>query len=71
MVFPFVGSVVIDVSAFGPVIVVSPVVLPVTIIIITLLYFTDSSICVDVVIVIDEYSTLPEVSVIGSDCIVW
>ena len=45
----------------------------VIIIIITLLDFTDSGICVDVVVVVvtDEHSKLPEISVVGSDCIVW
>ena len=67
MVLPVVRSVavvidgdpaIVDVSAFGAVIVVSPVVLPVTTILtimITPLDFTDSGICVEVVVVTDEY----------------
>jgi len=43
----------LDVSVFGAVAVLSPVVY------------------VDVEVVIGEYSSLPEVSVVGSDCVVW
>ena len=32
---------------------------------------SESVVCVDVVVVIDEYSSLPEVSGVGSNCIVW
>jgi hypothetical protein len=54
----------LDVSVFGAVVVVCPVVF-------TLFDFTDSVEFEDVVVVIDEYSTLPEVSVVESDCIFW
>jgi hypothetical protein len=84
VVSPVVGSVVVvidgytslDISVCVSVAVVFPVVLTVTIvtmimIIINVLDFTESVVYVDVVIVIEEYSTLPEVSDVGSVCIVW
>lgn len=54
----------VDVSVVGVVSVVSPVVLSV-------LDFTESVMCGDEAIVIDEYSPLPEESVVGSAFIVW
>ena len=69
--FPVAASVVIDgdttlldVSVVGVVTVVSPVVLSV-------LDFAETVMCGDEVVVIDEYSTLPEESVVGSEFIVW
>jgi hypothetical protein len=69
------GDTSLDISVCVSVVVVFPVVLTVTIIIIIIIInvldSTESIVYVDVVIVIDEYSTLPEVSDVGSDCIVW